>query len=139
MEILERIKLGEHIFFIKSEVCYKYKDNITRLCLKNYKDDYYDGGDLHLLITKLEENYEKNIKERVNGPIFFLDDAVYIYDNIPFISGVGEYYVSSKDNNIYSASYISKEEIEEYIKNNNIKMKDNSKFELWNGFTWNVK
>lgn len=47
-------------------------------------------------------------------------------------------YISSKDNIPYSIGYISKEEIEKYIDENNIKIKKNDNFKLNDGRTWTI-
>ncbi len=138
MEIINRIKLGSQYYFIKCECHYKKKMNSTMLCLKNYFDDYYDSGDLSILIKEIEKKYNKDILKKYDGDIWFLSDALYVYDNIPFISGFGDYY-TDKDNKIYSLGYITKEELDEYIKANHIKMKDNTNFKLSDQRTWNVK
>lgn len=65
-----------------------------------------------------------------------MNDIIYIYENIPFISGIGDiYYYDNKE--ISSYSYITKEEIDEYINNFNIKINYNSKFKLSDSRTWN--
>ena len=139
MNIRTRVKLGNTNYYISCECEYKKKDGITQLCLKDYIDDYYDGGDLSLLIKEIEDNYNKDIVKKYDGDVWFLADALYIYDNIPFISGLGDFYITNDDNTIRSISYISKEELDTYIKDNNIFMKDNSEFKLYDGRTWNVK
>ena len=139
MNIRTRVKLGNTNYYISCECEYKKKGGITQLCLKDYIDDYYDGGDLSLLIKEIEDNYNKDIVKKYDGDVWFLADTLYIYDNIPFISGLGDFYITNDDNTIRSISYISKEELDTYIKDNNIVMKDNSEFRLYDGRTWNVK
>ena len=63
-------------------------------------------------------------------------DVIYLYDRIPFLSGIRDEYLLSQDNLPYSLSYITKEEIEKYIKENNIKMHNNSNFKLSDSRTW---
>ncbi len=138
MELYRQIKLGDNIYYIKCDCCYKKKNNFTELCLSKYQNDYYDGGDLSLLIKEIENKYNKELVKRYDGEAWFLADALFIYDNIPFISGISDYYTDS-ENRISSLGYISKEELDEYIKDNNIKMKDQTKFELVNQSTWNVQ
>lgn len=58
-------------------------------------------------------------------------DVLYIFDRIPFISGV-------KYNTINSESYISKKEIKKYIKIFNVKMNSNSNFKLYDERTWKL-
>ena len=63
-----------------------------------------------------------------------MDDIIYIYDRMPFISGVKD--ISFSNNIIFEESYISKEEIEKYIKEFNIKMNCNDNFKLSDSQTW---
>jgi hypothetical protein len=65
-------------------------------------------------------------------------DILYIYDKIPFLTGIKEVYVSSKDNIINSTCYISREEIFNYIKEHNIKLEFNNNFKLSNEETWEI-
>lgn len=65
-----------------------------------------------------------------------MNDIIYIYESIPFISGIGDiYYSDNKEISTYS--YITKEEIDEYINNFNIKINYNYKFKLSDSRTWN--
>jgi len=129
MYIKKRINLRNINYYIVCECVYKNIDGFTRLCLKNYKDDYFDGGDLSLLIKKLEKNYNEDTIKKYDVDIPFLSDCLYIYDNIPILSGIEDLYLS-KDNIVYSTCYISKEELNIFIKENNIKMKDQNNFKL---------
>ena len=70
--------------------------------------------------------------------IGFMADVLYIYDRIPFIDGIKDFYISKKDNIPYSEGYISKKEIDNYIKEFNIKMNSNPNFKLWDGRTWKL-
>ena len=133
MIITKRIKLRNINYYIKCDCEYK-KD---KLCLKHFHHDYFDGGDLSVLIEKIEAKYNEDTYKKYDNNIWFLADSLYIYDNIPFISGVGDYYVDN-ENIVYSASYITKEELDRYIKENNIEMNDSSNFKLWDERTWNV-
>lgn len=63
-----------------------------------------------------------------------MDDILYIYDRMPFISGVKD--ISISNNMISEESYISKEEIEKYIKEFNIKMNHIDNFKLSDSLTW---
>ena len=137
MVIKERIKLKDKNYYICVECEYNMsKDGYTRLEIKNYRNKYFDGGDLSILIKTIEANYNESTYKKYDEQKWFLSDCLYIYDNIPFISGVGDFYVSSKDGVIYSLSYLTKEELDKYIKEKNIKMRDNSKFSLGDGRTW---
>ena len=133
MIIKKRVELSNNIFFVNCDC--EYKKDI--LCLKNYKSDYYDGGDLSLLIEEIKKKYSKDTYKKYDDHSWFITDCLYIYDNIPFISAIEDYYI---DNGlVYSMSYITKEELDKFIKENNIRMKDNSNFKLGDGRTWNVK
>ena len=122
MIIRKRIDLGNTTYFVEVEVEYKKKDNLLMLCLKNYKDDYYDGGDLSILLEKLASKYSPEVLKKYNTGIFFFDDALYLYDNIPFLSGIYDFYQNEKDNIPHSTGYISVSELDEIISRNNIKM-----------------
>ena len=43
------------------------------------------------------------------------------------------------DNTISSASYITKEELDKYIQDNNIEMKDKKDFKLCDERTWDIE
>ena len=139
MLINRRIKLGDRNFYISCECEYNKKDGYIALELKNYKDKYYDDGDLSILIEKIENNYDDSTYKKYDTEKWLVSDCLYIYDNIPFISGVGDYKVSPVDGNIVSTTYISKEELDEFIKNNNIEMNDKNKFKLVDERTWFLK
>lgn len=134
MTIKNSIKLGNINYYISYDCNYQIKDGMTRLCLKN-TPNYYDGGDLSRLIKKIESNYDKLTYQKYDKQSWFLSDCLYIYDNIPFISGIGDFYLD-KDDVISSMSYITKEELDKYIKENNIQMNDNSNFKLYDERTW---
>ena len=133
-----RIKLLDYNFFISFDCEYNTKEDDVYLELKNHKDKYYDDGDITILIEKIEKNYNKNTYKKYSDRRWFLSDCLYIYDNIPIISGVGYYTISPVDGAITSTIHITKEELDEYIKSNNIKMSDNTNFKLWDGRTWNL-
>ena len=126
MIIKRKLRLLNTEYFVNIECIYKS----NKLCLKNYKDDYFDSGDLSILINKIEDNYNyEDLSSRYNFDIKFLVDIIYIYECIPFISGIG-------DESINSSSYMDISELEECIKSNNICLKDNSKFKLSDARTW---
>ena len=121
MIINRKIKLDNNYYYIRIDCVYKRINNINRLCLTNYSEENFDCGDLSVLIEKVENNYNCNeVESEYGNEIRFLSDCLYIYNNIPFVSGIGDYYISSKDNVVSSASYISKEELNNYIKENSI-------------------
>ena len=138
MKIDKRISLNNNIFYVVVDVEYKFDGNITRLCLKNYKDDYYDSGDLTALIEKIEKSYSNDKALKYDNKIGFMADVLYIYDRIPFLTGIKDVYINSKDNIMNSICYISKEEIENYIEEHNIKIETNTEFKLFNEETWKI-
>ena len=137
MILNRRIKLGTNIYYIKYECSYKYKNNINVLYLNN--NNSYDGGNLSILINEVEKRYDKNIvKDKYKIDIPFLIDVLYIYEYIPFIKGIGDISIDKNDNSINEVSYISKEELDSIIKDNNILIENNSKFDLCNQTSWNI-
>ena len=66
--------------------------------------------------SKKASKYQKNIG--------FLQDAFYIYDRIPFLSGIKSIYQKETETLPYSQSYISKKELDNLIKQNNINMEN---------------
>lgn len=138
MIISKKIKLKDNIYYVIIDLYYKKKDNITILCLKDFQDEYYDDGDLTELISRLEDNYSYEQSKSYDKYISFMGDALYIYDRVPFLKGIKEIYIDDTDNIIFSTSYISKEEIENYIIDNNIKMNLNSNFKLNDENTWKI-
>ena len=123
-------------YFESLKLCHnvEYKmhgQNFPYLVLKNFKDDYWDLGDCSRLIEKVEESYSIDKAKMYDEIISYMGDILFIYDRIPFIKGIKEV------GNSYE-SYISKEEIDNYIKTFNIKMNKNSKFKLFDERTWEV-
>lgn len=138
MQITKRIKINNNYYYIVVDVEYKKKENVPHLCLKNYKDDYWDGGNCSLLIEEIEKSYTPSkVQDYANHP-GFISDILYIYERIPFISGIKDIYISKDDNIAFSEGYISKEEIDAYIKDFNIKMNYNPNFKLYDGRTWKI-
>lgn len=138
MKITKKIKLNNNDYYIIINLVYKNKNNLPVLCLKDYKDDYWDGGDCSILIERLENNYTIELSKKYDKNISFMGDVLYIYDRIPFISGIKDTYISANSDLPYSEGYISKEEIDSYIKEFNITMQDNKEFKLSNSKTWKV-
>ena len=138
MIISKKIKLNDNIYYVIIDLYYKKKDNITMLCLKDFQDEYYDDGDFTKLISIVEDNYSYEQSKSYDKYISFMGDVLYVYDRIPFLKGIKEIYNNNTDNTTYSTSYISKEEIENYIIDNNIKMNLNSNFKLYDEKTWKI-
>ena len=132
MRIERRIKLDQNIYFVVVDVSYEKNENgINALLLNDYKDDYFDSGDLSLLIEQIEKEYTREKSLQYDKEIWYMADVLYIYDRIPFLSEIKEVYTGG-------ASSISKDEIDKYIKDNDIKMTDNTDFKLYDGRTWEV-
>ena len=131
MKIEKRISLNNNIYYVVVDVEYKFDGVITRLCLKNYKDDYFDSGDFSCLIEKIEKNYSNDKVLEYDNKIGFMADILYIYDRIPFLTGIKEVCINS-------TCYILKEEIDNYIKEHNIKLESNNYFKLFNEETWKI-
>ena len=132
MVIKREIMLNTIKYYIIVECVYKNECNSTFLLLKNYNDNYYAEGDLSLLIRKLEQKYSYDlVLKKYKSTIPYMNNVLYIYDNIPFISGVGDIVPTGE-------SYITKTELDIYIKEKNIKMNDKSKFKLSDERTWYV-
>lgn len=132
MRIERRIKLDQNIYFVVVDVSYEKNENgINALLLNDYKDDYFDSGDLSLLIEQIEKEYTREKSLQYDKEICYMADVLYIYDRIPFLSEIKEVYTSGSNS-------ISKDEIDKYIKDNDIKMTDNTDFKLYDGRTWKV-
>lgn len=141
MYIEKLIKLRDINYYIRIDVEYQRNEKnngIPNLKLGNYKNDYYDGGDFSLLLEEIEKNYTFEKAKAYDENISYMADVIYLYDRIPFLSGIRDEYISNKDNIPYSLSYITKEEIENYIKENNIVMHNNSNFKLSDSRTWYI-
>ena len=139
MQILKRVKIDNNVYYIIIDLEYeKNSKGYPILCLKNYKDKYWDGGDCTNLIEEEEKNYTQEKAKQYDNNIFFMADVLYIYDRIPFISGIKDIYISKDDNLPYSEGYISKEEIDNYIKKFKIKMNNNNDFKLGDKQTWKL-
>lgn len=137
MTIENRIKLKNKNYYIVVETVYKTKENgLIALKLKNYKDDYYDSGNLSLLMKQIEKSYHQNTTPKYDTGIAFLDDCLFIYERIPFLTQIKDLYISQKDNVSSSIATITKEELDTIIKENNIKIDFNPNFKLADARTW---
>ena len=135
MQILKKIKINNRNYYAIIDLEYKkIQNNFPVLRLKNYKDDYWDSGDCSILIERIEENYSSKKAHQYDNNIAYMNDILYIYDRMPFISGVKD--ISISNNMISEESYISKEEIEKYIKEFNIKMNHIDNFKLSDSQIW---
>ncbi len=139
MQLSKKIKINHNNYYIIIDVEYKKKqNNFPILCLKNYKDDYWDGGDCSLLIEEIQKNYTLEKAGRYDKYPGFMSDILYIYDRIPFISGIKDIYICKNDNIPYAEGYISKKEIENFIKEFAVEMDYNSDFKLNDSRTWKL-
>lgn len=138
MLIEKRIKLNNNYYYIQAEVEYKRKDSIMQLCLKNFKNDYYDGGNFSILIEEIEKNYTPEKALKYDKDIGLMADALFIYHRAPFLSGIRDVYFSEDDKIPYSHGYISKEEIEKYIADNKVEFPRNNDFKLTDMRTWKL-
>ena len=136
MTIEKRVKLHNNIYYVVLDVEYKKKDSKVFLCLSNRKEDYYDGGDLTNLIEKIEQDYTSEKAQKYQKDIGFLQDAFYIYDRIPFLSGIKDIYQKETETLPYSQGYISKKELDDLIEQNNIQMSNHKNFKLYDKQTW---
>lgn len=136
MQISKKIKINNRNYYAIIDLEYKkIQNNFPVLRLKNYKDDYWDSGDCSILIERIEENYLLKKAQQYDNNIAYMNDILYIYDRMPFISGIKD--ISISNNMISEESYISKEEIEKYIKEFDVKMNYIDNFKLSDSRTWN--
>lgn len=136
MTIEKRIKINSQIYYVVIDLEYKKCNGSAKLCLKNFKNDYFDGGDLSLLIENIENSCNKKSAKKYDNHISYMSDCIYLYVRMPFLSGIRDIYISNGDNIPYSTGYIKKEEIENYIKENNIQTENNDNFKLNSESTW---
>ncbi len=104
------------------------------MCLKGYNNDndYFDCGDFHYLLDRISEKFTHDMINEYDSDIYIMGAFLYLYNRIPFLTGL-EYVGIGRD---ASNSYVSIEEIEEYIKNRNIKLIPNENFRLSQKRTW---
>lgn len=111
MIICKRVRLGDNNYFVKIKCSY---DNERHLHLLDGSN--YDDGNLSLLISEIEEKYDRKfVYNKYGSDVSFISDCLYIFDNIPFIDGVGELNSSSVDDVIFDASYISRDELKSFL------------------------
>ena len=133
MKIEKRIKLKNNYYYVIVDVQY-IKDKYGTV-LKLINGMNYDGGDFTRLLKKVEKSYSYKKASMYDTEIGLMGDVMYIYDRVPFLSGIRDVYID--DVSIpYSMGYISKEEIDEYIKDHKVKMNKNPRFDLLNEETW---
>lgn len=138
MLIRNLIRINNYDYYVHIDTKYIKKDNDIRLVINNNQDDYFDSGDLRILLEKISDNYSNNYKKYTYSTSPLLDDCLYIYKYVPFICGIECVSISNKNNKVYTTSYLSKEELDEYVSSNNIKLDRNTNFKLYDARTWNI-
>jgi len=135
MLIEKRIKLKTNYYYVVTDVEYKMdKHGYTMLFFKDGK--IYDGGCFSKLVERCAKSYSYKKAREYDGDIGFIADVLYLYDRIPFLTGVKDVYIGNDDNIPYSVGFIPVEEIDKYIKDHKIKMNKNPRFDLNNEETW---
>ena len=99
---------------------------MPELCFKNDEYGFFDGGYVSELLALIEKNYHEI---KFNKNIGFMNTVIYIYRCVSVLSAIEE--VTSFDN-----YFISREEIDEFIKMFNIDFKINDHFKLSDQSTW---
>lgn len=111
MVVERKLKLNNSYYFVGVEVKYNKKK------LSKIDNSYYDDGDMGILFNDIANNYSNEY----DNDVLFMNDVLFIYDRVPFLRYVKEVYYD--DNNVmYCNSIIYKEEIDNYIVDNNIVM-----------------
>jgi len=135
MLIEKKVKLKNNFYYVVTDVEYKMdKHGYTMLFFKDGK--IYDGGCFSRLVERCEKSYTYKKAREYDGDIGFIADVLYLYDRIPFLTGVKDVYIGNDDNIPYSVGFIPVEEIDKYIKDHKIKMNKNPRFDLNNEETW---
>ena len=78
-----------------------------------------DIGDFNKVISYVESNYDSDCI--YDKKVYYMNDIIYLYDRFPFIDYIKDITYDS-NNQIIQIGTISKEEIIDYIKTNNIKI-----------------
>ena len=134
MLIEKKVKLKTNYYYVVVDVQYK-KDDHGYMMLKFRDGKHYDGGNFSKLIDRCQKAYTYKKAREYDGEIGFMANVMYLYDRIPFLIGVKDVYIADDANLPSSVGYITREEIEEYIKDNKVKMNKN-RFDLNNEETW---
>ena len=92
MVIKREIMLNNIKYYIIVDCIYKKECNSTFLRLKNYNDNYYDEGDLSLLIRKLEQEYNYDlVLKKYKSTIPYMNNVLYIYDMKTFFINIKKF------------------------------------------------
>lgn len=113
MTIEKRIVLNNFNYYIGVEL--KYKDTI----LVTKENHPLDLGSFSIYIEDIEQKYVKN--RLYDKDIPYMDDMIYILDRFPFLDYIRNI-TYDKENIVIEEALIKKCEIEEYIKQKNIKL-----------------
>ncbi len=149
MQIEKKIKFDNYVYYVQIDVEYKQAvtyhpvygyetEDFPELYLKNFKNNYWDEGNCSILIEKIEQSYTFEKAEVYDENIPLMADVLYIYERIPFLSGIKKAYFSDDDTLPRSITYISKSEIDKYIEDFHIKMNHNPDFTLSSESTWRI-
>lgn len=131
MELKRKILLSQNEYYVMFDLSYKKSViNKHKLCLNN-KHTYWDSGNVSKLIEKIEENYNLENIKKYDEDISFMADILYIYEHIPVLKGI-------INKSLNEECYISKKEIDNYVKVFNRKINQNKNFNLSDESTWNI-
>ena len=117
MTVERKVHIHDRDFYLGVELKYGknkflYKTNSTG----------FDMGDLGVMIDYVENTYEKESKEMIyDSDVSYMNDIIYLYERFPFISYIKDI-TYNNEGHIALVGCISKEEIDDYIKTNNIVM-----------------
>lgn len=128
MQIKRKITINNNKYVIYFDAEYKTSNikDVPELCFKKDEYGFFDGGDVSELLTLVEKNYHE---DKFNKNIEFMNIILYIYQCVPILSAIEE--VTSFDN-----CFITREEIDEFIKRFNIDFEVNGDFRLNDHSTW---
>lgn len=117
MVIERRIRINNRNYFLGIELKYGNGKILSKL-----NGNYFDMGDLTIMIDTIEKSYKKESKEMIyDKEISYMNDVIYLYDRFPFISYIKDISYS-EDKSISNIGCINKKEITDYIEENNIKI-----------------
>ena len=117
MTLERKIRINNRDYFLGIEL--KYVNNKT---LIQTNGNNFDMGDLSILIQDVESNYDIESKEIIyDKDISYMNDIIYLYDRFNFVSYIKD--ITYNDaGRVTCMGFISKDEIVDYIKSNNIEI-----------------